>query len=751
AARRPDYFPVYYLEPRRGNEAAIGYDLASNRTRLEALRRAMDSGEAAATARITLVQEKGKSFGFLIFLPVYAKGMPTATVPQRREALRGFVLGVFRLAGMVEAALSRLRPGGIDIRLDDMSAPPDERFLYFHPSRARQESSPAAAGGEIAGLNDARYVMQYSIGGRAWRLLCTPSPGYVIARRTWQPWGALTGGLLFTAMLAWYYFASIRRAVRAQRTLSESESRYRSLVENVDVGITLINSSHTIVTINPAQARMFRKPGDVFIGKKCFREFEKRGEACSHCPGTKAMATGRPAEVETTGVRDDGSRFSVRVKAFPMFGPDGAVTGFIEMVEDITQSKRTQEVLQQAKEAAEAANRAKSEFLANMSHEIRTPMTAILGFSDLLTTPNLPRDEHNNFLGAIQRNGKALLELINDILDLSKIEADRMTLCKEDCSLLQIINEAILVVRVRAEQKGLALEVDCKFPLPERICTDPARLRQVLVNLLGNAVKFTEHGVVRATVCCIRNDKGAAQVQFAVSDTGIGIHPEKIRELFQPFMQADASATRRYGGTGLGLAISKRLAKVLNGDIEVASELGKGSTFTLTIDVGSLEGARMLQAPQDTPTVPQEPLPKEQEPILHGRVLLAEDAPDVQLVVRQMFHKMNLEVETAENGQIACRLTEKSIAEGRPYDLILMDMQMPEMNGYEATRWLRQHGWEAPIVALTAHTMVGDREKCLEAGCDDYIAKPISAAGLRDILARYLAPAATAARIIHKF
>jgi len=234
-------------------------------------------------------------------------------------------------------------------------------------------------------------------------------------------------------------------------------------------------------------------------------------------------------------------------------------------------------------------------------------------------------------------------------------------------------------------------------------------------------------------------------MQFAVSDTGIGIHPEKIRELFQPFMQADASATRRYGGTGLGLAISKRLAKALNGEIGVASELGKGSTFTLTIDVGPLEGVPMLQAPQVAPIAAEEPAPKEQEPALHGRVLLVEDAPGIQLVVRQMFRKMNLEVEVADNGQMACRLTEKSRTAGSPYDLILMDMQMPEMNGYEATRWLRQHGEEMPIVALTAHAMVGDREKCLEAGCNDYLAKPITAAALRDMLARYLGQAATLA------
>jgi CheY-like chemotaxis protein len=349
-------------------------------------------------------------------------------------------------------------------------------------------------------------------------------------------------------------------------------------------------------------------------------------------------------------------------------------------------------------------------------------------------------------LEAIRGNGLVLLELINNILDLSKIEADRMTASNEECSPLQILDEALRVVRVRAEQKRLLLAVDKEFPLPDRISTDPARVRQILVNLLGNAVKFTERGVVRVTVSCVRNEHGAAQMRFAVSDTGIGIRPQKIGELFQPFVQADASTTRRYGGTGLGLAISKRLAKTLNGEIEVASEVGKGSTFTLTIDAGSPEGVRMLRAPQGTSIAAEEPTSKAPAPILQGRLLLAEDAPDTQMVIRHMARKLNLEVDVAENGRVACRLAEKAKAERRPYELILMDMQMPELDGYEATRWLRQQGWEGPIVALTAHAMVGDCEKCLKAGCTEYLAKPIRIAKLRDALTRYLLPAAVGSK-----
>ena len=434
----------------------------------------------------------------------------------------------------------------------------------------------------------------------------------------------------------------------------------------------------------------------------------------------------------------DKSVHYVKANALVQRDPLGKPVRILGTNWDITDRKQAEAELVEATRAAQAANRAKSEFLANMSHEIRTPMTAILGYSELLACPDLPPKEQGNFVEGIQRNGKALLELINDILDLSRIEAEKLTLDKEDCPLRQIIDDVMSVVRLRAEEKGLNLEVDYGFPVPETIRTDPARLRQILVNLLGNAVKFTSQGGIRMMLRYLDAGGNTPRMLFAVSDTGIGIPADKVSQLFHPFTQVDGSASRHYGGAGLGLAISRRLAHALGGEIAAASELGKGSTFTLTIDVGPREGVSMLEAPHAVLTAGGESMPNDLASSLRGRVLLAEDDPEIQQLVGLFLRHTNLAVTVAENGQLACEMAEQSRAEGRPYDLILMDIQMPHMNGYEATRQLRQRGWKGPIVALTARAMSGDREKCLAAGCDDYIAKPFITARLWDVCAQRL-------------
>jgi signal transduction histidine kinase/CheY-like chemotaxis protein len=421
----------------------------------------------------------------------------------------------------------------------------------------------------------------------------------------------------------------------------------------------------------------------------------------------------------------------------PLQNVKGEIIGVIGMVREITDQRHADDSLLAAKDAAEAANRAKSQFLANMSHELRTPMTAIMGFSDILMmSPEALPPEQQEFLQGIQRNSQALLRLIDDILDLSRIEADRLPVEKTDCALQEVIDDALSAVQTQAQGKGLSLDVDYQFPVPKTIYTDRARLRQILLNLLGNAIKFTERGGVRANVRWLPEGEGTRRMQFAVTDTGIGIPPDKLEEIFKPFVQVDGSVTRRYGGAGLGLTISQRLAKALGGSIEVTSQLGQGSTFTLTIDAGPMTRACMAGSQAEQSRSERPPAPP--APPVRGRVLFAEDDSGAQDVIRFYLKGVGVEVDTADNGHLACEMAEQSQAEGRPYDLILMDIQMPIMGGYEATRWLRQHGWRGPIVALTAFAMAGDREKCLAAGCDDYLTKPIAPQALKDVATRYL-------------
>ena len=403
--------------------------------------------------------------------------------------------------------------------------------------------------------------------------------------------------------------------------------------------------------------------------------------------------------------------------------------------------------LARAQHEAEQANQAKSAFLANMSHEIRTPMTAILGFVDILLE-HVYTPEARDAALIIQRNGEHLLGLINDILDLSKIEAGRLDVENLPCSPTAIVAEVASFMKVRADGKGLPLLVEYDGQIPATIRTDPTRLRQILTNLVGNAIKFTETGAVRI-VTRLLPDPATPQLQIDVIDTGIGLPPGQLSRLFQPFTQGDTSTNRKYGGSGLGLAISQRLARMLGGDITVQSARGAGSTFRLTILTGSLEGVPMTNGLSENDLHPQPTTAADRAGgRLEGRVLLVEDGPDNQRLISLVLRKAGAQVTVATNGQEAV----DTVLAGRtatgpstwlePFDVILMDMQMPVLDGYEATRQLRQHGYVGPILALTAHAMRCDSKKCLDAGCDAYMAKPIEKAKLLELVHQHLETAA---------
>ena len=408
--------------------------------------------------------------------------------------------------------------------------------------------------------------------------------------------------------------------------------------------------------------------------------------------------------------------------------------GLADAIERLVTERQTIErALRQAKDAADAASRAKSEFLANMSHEIRTPLNGIIGTINLLKASALDRHQLH-YVNLASTSGENLLELINDILDFSKIEAGKLAIETLDFNLGRLLGDLSAGLALRAEQKKLTFTCEAEDDVPLKLQGDPNRVRQVLLNLTGNALKFTGSGEVAVRIQLVERKTDTAQLRFSVRDTGIGIAADKLGGLFEKFTQADASTTRRFGGTGLGLAICKQLVELMGGQIGVNSREGEGSEFWFTLRL-----AYPAAAPFVSSTAAAEPMVPAKLALLPGqksaRVLVAEDNFINQEIIRALLGLLGLTPELVVNGVEAVQ----ALKEGN-YDLVIMDMQMPELDGYEATRRIRtaETGARVPIIAMTANAMIGDREKCLDAGMDDYISKPIDTSVLVGVLQRWL-------------
>lgn len=397
------------------------------------------------------------------------------------------------------------------------------------------------------------------------------------------------------------------------------------------------------------------------------------------------------------------------------------------ITQDIRQQKADQRRLIEAREKADAANRSKTEFLANMSHEIRTPMTAILGFADLLGE-QLERPDDQHLIATIQDNGKHLLQIINDILDLSKIESGKLAIALSGCSPAALVQEIGALMKVRAADKQLQLSTAVGSGVPVMIQSDPLRIKQILINLVGNAIKFTDAGEVSLRV---DYDPQASELRFAVSDTGIGIDSDSQQLLFEPFTQVDGSDTRSSGGTGLGLAISRRLAERLGGRLAMESQLGVGSTFSLLLTVPAMSDV------SDTIATPTAAAKEDASIRLDCRVLVVDDRPEIRFLAERILAAAGAEVLIAESAEQALAMVEQSSDSPQHIDVVLTDIQMPRMDGYELARQLRQNGFERAIIALTAHALKADLDRCLAAGCDAYASKPLDRNQLLRLIAEH--------------
>ena len=402
--------------------------------------------------------------------------------------------------------------------------------------------------------------------------------------------------------------------------------------------------------------------------------------------------------------------------------------------------------LARAKDVAESSAAAKGVFLANMSHEIRTPMTAVLGFTEQLLDGGQSAEERRTLLGTVRRSGEHVLRVINDILDISKIEAGGMTVERIDCNVCTIISRTASTMALRAKRKGIAFGVECATPIPETIQSDPTRLQQILINLIENALKFTETGSVRVVLRTAGTDD-EPQLELYVIDTGPGMTEEQVKRLFAPFAQADSSTTRRFGGSGLGLSLCRHFTRLLGGDAYIhETAMGKGTTVRASVATGCLDGVKMIDDPlasaeQDDAAGKSDDRLTRLDEI---RILLAEDGPDNQRLITHLLEKAGAQVAVVEDGRRAVHTAMEAVAKSMRFDTILLDMHMPVMDGYEAARTLRRKGYDGHIIALTAHAMAGDREKCIEAGCNDYATKPIDRVALLSLI-RAQAPVAVPA------
>ncbi len=737
ASSREWYVPVGYIAPLKSNQKALGYDIASNHERLTAIHAAIESSELVATPPIRLVQDDNQHVGLLIVQPVYSKNEKYSGLPI------GFAVGVFKVEEMLRNLIGQNLPEKLGFILEDLNVEgTSQSIIYDAPVNNIKDSSL---------FNWSRTMI---FAGRQWQLTIYPSTEFLVKERSLFAWSILATGIIITSLLQAMLLGISGRTFAIQRRVDEQtreitdqsqklhnhqeflareKDKYEKLLHASGDGVHILDFHGRAVEVNQKFCDMLGYKHDEVIGM----HVSKWNVLDSVLVMMQVRDNFGQANVfETQHLRKDGQIIDVEVSAKALI-----ISGQLLLwnaSRDISERKQMQIALIQAKEAAEQATELKSRFLANMSHEVRTPMNGIIGLSELaLNLPSTP--ELHDYLQKIATSSHSLLGILNDILDFSKIEAQRIAIEEKPFNLIQVIDNLKSLFEHHATSKQLEFRISLDSNIPPILIGDNLRLQQILSNLTGNAIKFTEQGSVCLSVHLIKEDGPIASIQFKIEDTGIGISAEQQSRLFKAFSQGDDSITRRFGGTGLGLVISENLLEMMGSKFTVVSEPNKGCSFSFIINFQIPENHEVITGDEYHNKFEvgglKKMLNQKADVLKDSQILIVEDNRINQYVVKGFLTLAGVKVSLANNGEEALEQIKM-----HNFNAILMDVHMPVMDGLEATRQIRENQLfkDLPIIALTAGVTPEERKTCLSSGMNDLVSKPVNSNELIAVLCRWI-------------